>query len=96
VALSAETQRRLEAVFARGLRQEAEALLVEECGVNLPRYQHADSDALERVRFAALKLSEGTLNGLCDAIQLAQDDWRDLLVAADFADDIHAHKNWLP
>lgn len=30
------------------------------------------------------------------AIALANLDWRDLLVAAGFADDIHAHARWRP
>jgi hypothetical protein len=48
------------------------------------------------VRFAALKLSEGRLDRLEEAIKLAQTDWRDLLVAAGFAHDVEAHLNWLP
>ncbi len=51
---------------------------------------------MERLRFAAIKLSKGELNTLLDAIVLAQTDWRDLLVAAGFANDVHAHQSWLP
>lgn len=96
VALSDETRQRLNATFPVEVREEAEALLVEECGANLPFQQNASSDDLERIRFAALKLSRGTIDGLRDAVQEAQDDWRDLLVAADFAEDIHAHRKWTP
>ena len=28
------------------------------------------------------------------AVKLAKTDWRDLLVAAGFADSVHAHKHW--
>jgi hypothetical protein len=52
-------------------------------------------DGLERVRFAALKLSEGNMEKLHRAVKLAKADWRDLLVAAGFADSVHAHKHWV-
>jgi len=48
------------------------------------------------VRFAALKLSEGNKDKLLRAAQLAQYDWRDLLVAAGFANDAEAHNSWAP
>jgi hypothetical protein len=35
------------------------------------------------------------LDALIQAIELAQTDWRDLLVAAGFAVDVHAHELWL-
>ncbi|MDP3939643.1 MAG: hypothetical protein Q8R92_16120 [Deltaproteobacteria bacterium] len=33
---------------------------------------------------------------LVDAIALAQTDWRDVLVGADFAEDPLAHESWWP
>ncbi len=96
VALSDQTRQRLKTVFPVELQEDAEALLVQECGANLPLQEGASPEDLERIRFAALKLSKGTVDGLCEAIQVAQDDWRDLLVAADFAEDVNAHKSWLP
>ena len=93
---SDQTRCRLQAVFPVELRPYAEALLVEECSANLPFLEAATPEQLERIRFVALKLSEGTIDGLCDAIQLAQVDWRDLLVAASFAEDVRAHENWMP
>jgi hypothetical protein len=51
---------------------------------------------LERYRYAALKLSGGDLGRLRQAIELAKSDWRDLLVAAGFAENVRAHKNWNP
>lgn len=50
----------------------------------------------ERLLFAALRLSRGDLPALDQAITLGQTDFRDLLVAADLADDIHAHEKWVP
>jgi hypothetical protein len=41
-------------------------------------------------------LAVARLDGLRKAVELAQADWRDLLVAADFASDPQAHLQWLP
>ena len=71
-------------------------MLRDECGNNLPFMKNKDEIALERLRFAAIKLSKGDLNKLLDAVVLAQTDWRDLLVAAGFAGDVRAHQSWLP
>jgi hypothetical protein len=69
-------------------------LLEEDCGAALPGTDNASAEFFERVQCAALKLSEGRVDRLYDAIALAQTDWRDLLVAAGFAEDIRAHKEW--
>jgi hypothetical protein len=82
-------------IFRPEERAEAAALLVEECGNNLPGLEKYHEVALERFRFAALKLSRGELTKLYEAVELAQADWRDLLVAAGFGEDIHAHRAWL-
>lgn len=51
---------------------------------------------LERFRFAALKYSDGKLPLLEGAVQLAKEDWRDLLLAAGFGYDVEAHGRWEP
>ncbi len=61
-----------------------------------PQAPRADATSLERLRFAALKLGGGRLADLYDAVDLANTDWRDLLVAAGFAEDVEAHKSWFP
>jgi len=96
IALSSETQRRLELLFRPEERAEASRLLVEQCGDNLPDHEKSTAQSLERTRFAALKLSGGNLPRLRDAIQLANQDWRDLLVAAEFGSDTRAHERWIP
>lgn len=50
---------------------------------------------LERIQSAAVRVSAGRLQGLME-IALAELDWRDLLVAADFAGDAAAHVRWRP
>ena len=94
--LSPETRSRVEAIFAPTDRVEAEQLLVQECGTNLPFLENLNSHELERHRFAAIKLSGGTLDGLQRAIAVAKTDWRDLLVAAGFGQDLTAHQRWRP
>jgi hypothetical protein len=96
VDLSPATRQRLEVLFPGKDRGAAEQLLVEDCGTNLPGLQDLDPVRLERVRFAALKLSKGNLIQLREAVNLAKIDWRDLLMAADFGHDVHAHEHWDP
>ncbi|MGZ6141976.1 MAG: hypothetical protein ACXWLM_01500, partial [Myxococcales bacterium] len=81
VPLSPGTLRQVEGLFDRDDAAEAVRLLAEECGDNLPFHESSDARGLERVRFAALKLSHGRLDWLRSAIRLAKTDWRDLLVA---------------
>jgi hypothetical protein len=94
--LSSETQRRLEILFGVEDRAAAARMLVEECGNNLPFLEKLDEHGLERYRFAALKLSGGDPGRLRQAVELAKQDWRDLLVAAGFAHDVHEHERWNP
>ncbi|MBI1367740.1 MAG: hypothetical protein GC162_03710 [Planctomycetes bacterium] len=93
--LSPQTQRRLDRVFDEALRPLAAQLLVDACGHNLPFCEKSDMFALERIRFAALKFSEGRLDKLREAVHIAQTDWRDVLVAAGFANDLTTHQDWL-
>jgi hypothetical protein len=80
--LSAKTRQHIEALF-EGPDQSAaaQALL------------GWDADS-ERLRFAALRVSEGDLRKLRRAI--AKPDGRELLVSAGFGDDVHAHETWTP
>ena len=61
----------------------------------MPFLETETDDGLKRVRFAALKLSEGNMEKLHRAVKLAKTDWRDFPVAAGFADSVHAHKHWV-
>ena len=94
VELSQETQEIVEKLFPSESRIEATKVLENDCGSSLPFCEDYDEFGLERIRFAALKLSEGRIEKLKESIQLAKIDWRDLLVMAGFAEDIHAHKKW--
>ena len=94
--LSPETRKRVELMFPPEEWPEASRLLEERCGNNLPMLDKFDELHLERFRFAALKVSKGTIEGLQQAVQLTNIDWRDLLVAAGFANGVNDHESWLP
>lgn len=96
VPLSPQTRLRLAAIFAPSDREVAAALLAGRCANDLPLSVDATPESLERVRFAVLKLSHGDLEQMRRMIELAETDWRDVLVAADFADDVEAHLRWWP
>jgi len=96
VPLSPETARRLDALFDAAARSKVAELLMTECGANLPLWIDTDPRGLERIRFAVLKLSNGDMNALERAIQIAQNDWRDVLVAAGFGNSVRAHESWFP
>jgi hypothetical protein len=93
--LSAGTVRRIEILFPEAERAEAAAMLVSECGDNLPYAKELGSEGIERIRFAALKLSSGSLERLRESVWLAKVDWRDVLVFAGFGNDVQAHLHWL-
>ena len=71
------------------------ALLEAECGTNLPFMNRETPESLERIRFAVLRLSRGSMAELARAVSIARVDWRDVLVAAQFASDLDAHHAWL-
>ena len=96
IPLSFETRRRLDALFEDPARESAAELLITECAGNLPLWVNADERGLERIRFAVLKLSNGDLGELRRAVQMAQVDWRDVLVAAGFGHSVRVHESWFP
>jgi hypothetical protein len=96
IPLSRETQRRVDALFEGPARAAAAELLITQCAANLPLWVNADERGLERIRFAVLKLSNGDLTELKRAVQMAQSDWRDVLVAAGFAQSVRVHESWFP
>ena len=92
---SYETRRRVELLFRPEGQAQAMELLERECGYGLPGFKRASEADIERVRFAALKLSEGDLHNLREAVNLAKIDFRDLLLSAGFG-DFTGYENWLP
>jgi hypothetical protein len=95
-SISAPTEERITLLFPPEKRALVRTLLSGPCGNDLPFMEQAGEAALERLHFAALKLSEGNLDKLYRAVELANRDGRDLLMAAGFGEDIKAHTSWLP
>jgi hypothetical protein len=85
-------EQRITILFGPNDIERVSSLLTDECGPNLTEYP----ELLERIRIAILKLSHGDLDALGRAIDLAKRDWRDVLVAAGFADDVNTHGSWWP
>ena len=97
IELSPRTRDHVSTLFKAADVESAERLLAHECAENLPTNRSEATPAgLERIRFAAIRVSGGSLDRLREAIRLAQIDWRDLLVSADFALRVDAHERWHP
>ncbi len=96
VTLSPETRVRIEALFHPADVGAVQELLERECADNLPFCQGCSPEGLERVRFAVLKLSQGSLARLQHEVRGAKLDWRDTLMAAGFGLDAEAHRRWIP
>lgn len=92
--LSQRTQELVERLFNEPDRSNVVKWLVDECGNNLPFCEKADEFSIERLRFAALKIGNGDALKLLEAIELAKQDWRDLLMWAEFGNDLEAHESW--
>jgi hypothetical protein len=88
------TIRVIRALFPAAARDEVLALLEAECGVNLPLTDRWGEAQFERLWLAVLKLSNGRVDALRDAIRHAQRDWRDVLVASGFGQSLDAHQEW--
>jgi hypothetical protein len=80
-------------IFSADERNDVMLLLINECGSNLPHINEK-SPLIERIRFAAIKISNGKKKELIKAIELAKTDWRDLLVSAGFEHDINEYNIW--
>ena len=95
VQLSANTLQLVRCIFAPGDHAAIIATLEARCGSGLPLWASPTPEGLERIRFAVLKLSSGSLPEFERAIATANSDWRDVLVAAGFGSSALAHIHWL-
>ncbi len=91
--LSPRTQKIVQKLFPQSAA-DAETHLAEECGQNLPFCENSTPESLERIRFAVLKISNGDWTKFGQALDLAKRDWRDVLMWAEFANDLDAHQKW--
>ena len=93
--LSGETRRLIERMFPGEAANVAEAL-ERECNDDLPLVGAAtpENTNVERIRYAVLKLSGGTMEGFAKSMELARRDWRDVLVFAGFGNSLTEHRRW--
>jgi hypothetical protein len=96
ISISVDTSRRIEALFPEQEWRRVSDYLMNECGDNLPLVETSYTELAERIRFAVLKLSRRNFGLLVEESQHAAIDWRDILVAAGFADDPESHLAWEP
>jgi len=94
VPLSNRTLELVERIYSGELLRAVIQLLENECSDNLPFLEKESPEGLERFRFAVLKIGKSNISKIETAIELAKQDWRDLLVAAKFANSEKAHREW--
>jgi hypothetical protein len=94
IELSEKTLRLVRRIFPPDQHSAVTAMLADGCGSGLPLVDSPTPESLERIRFAVLKLSLGSLSELERAIAVAHSDWRDVLVAAGFGGSLRAHVDW--
>lgn len=96
--LTAETKERVRAVFSPDDWHDVEDILLRRCGENLLtkyRTEH-DENLIERIRFAVLKVSNGSMSLLEQAVLKANSDWRDILWQSGFVKSTTEHLTWKP
>lgn len=94
IPLTPDTERLVQVVFAKEHQTSVIALLQTGCGAGVHFGPNPTPESMERLRFAVLKLSEGSMEKLTRALQVANVDWRDVLVAAGFGHDVLIHRRW--
>lgn len=93
-ALTPRTLELIERIPQPELRERLLARLESECSKEALGCTGWAPEHMERLWFAILKLIGGESDKVDEVFALARSDWRDLLVAAHFANDIDAHNKW--
>lgn len=89
--LTPATEKRLDALFSAQDRPSAKKILLW-----LPSSCSKYPAEAERIRFALLRLSNGSVGELENWMDVLRNDFRDVLLAAGFAEDVRAHESWFP
>jgi hypothetical protein len=96
IPLTQSVRDKIALVFDIDLQEEASELIQKHCGFSLPLMQTTNPDHYDRIRFAVIKLSGGSMTTLREMITASHVDWRDVLNGAGFAWDEEAHLRWNP
>ena len=94
VDLSERTRNIIGVIFPAENIVDVQLLMREECSKLKLGCDDWSDMQFERIWFGVLKMSNGDSIKLLDAVVLAQADWRDLLMAAGFGDDLDSHSKW--
>lgn len=92
--LSPNAAKAVEKLFFAEQRQEVVRLLTEKCADNLPNCKDQDEYGLEDRRFQVLKLSGGNIDKLHDAIRMANEDWRDVMLGSRIGNSLQTETSW--
>ncbi len=93
-ALSHRTEQIIEHYITPDARATMRGRLEGECGIEALGCPGWTPEEMERIWFAVLKLGMKNDSAFESAITLAKTDWRDLLMAAGFGEDLEAHNKW--
>lgn len=77
--------------YPREAQERARVLLEQHCSIRVLGCDDWSQEQMERIWLAALKVADGDVERLAEAVRLARTDWRDLLTAAGFGDNLDAH-----
>lgn len=80
-------------LFMADERETITKILIEKC--NADKIYAFTEAGVERIQLAVLKLSGGDTDKFLAVVELAQLNWRDVLVAAGFGYDLEAHLEWI-
>ncbi|MDA8975545.1 hypothetical protein N9055_01285 [Akkermansiaceae bacterium] len=95
MALTQAVKDKIQWVFSSEHEAEASELIQKHCGFSLPCMQTIKPEDYDRIRFAVMKLSEGSIEKLRNEIGEAHIDWRDVLTGAGFG-GVEKHLEWDP
>jgi hypothetical protein len=95
IALSGRARACIAALFRPEDVAQAERRL-ESCTDDRRLIADVEGQGSDRIQLALIRFSDGSLERLELALDLFRRDWRDLLMASDFADDVRAHETWRP
>lgn len=93
-ALSPRTEKIIECLVKPDARAKVRERLESECSTEALGCTGWAPEEMERIWFAVLKLGAKTDSAFDSAVLLAKTDWRDLLMAAGFGEDLEAHNKW--
>ncbi|WP_444886466.1 hypothetical protein [Microbulbifer sp. JMSA008] len=91
--LSQDTKNLVHSLYKSREALEVCDMLEIECGTEALSCEGWTPKQMERIRYAVLRLATEKSMSF-EAINLAKTDWRNLLMAAEFGNEVDAHEKW--